>query len=476
MSVKVPKTGKNYFSALDPLAALGSLDFPHFPPFSPMKCSTRFCAGITSLSLLIPTMSLALDLPDIAGDITPGSVIPGQYIVLLKEDQDNRLSQILKQHKLLDHDVFKKIGGFSGPLSTMQVAMLKNDPRVALVEPDYVVTAYAQTQPTGIRRIGTLTNTQANINGNDDAMNVDVAVIDTGIDLDHPDLHVVANVNTIDSSKSGDDDNGHGSHVAGTIGAKDNDIGAVGVAPGTRLWAVKVLDSLGSGAMSDIIEGIDYVTAHASEIEVANMSLGCTCTSTALNEAISRSVAAGVVYTVAAGNNAKDSKNFSPANHSEVITVSAIADFNGLSGGGAASTCRKDSDDTFADFSNFGSVVDIAAPGVCIYSTYKNGAYATISGTSMASPHVAGAAALYLLGKTKPTNATEATAVKTALLSSAILQGAAGGFSGDRDTSKEPLLFVGVPLSSSSSSSSSISSASSSSSSSRRFKYIFPGW
>lgn len=445
-----------------------------------MKYSMRFCASALSLSLLIPSMSLALDVPDISDDIAPGSVIPGQYIVLLKEGQHDLLSQILTQHKLLNHDVFSKIGGFAGPLNTMQLARLKSDPRVALVEPDYVVTAYAQTNPTGIQRIGTLSNTQANINGSEEAVNVDVAVIDTGIDLDHLDLNVVANVNMLNASKSGDDDNGHGSHVAGTIGAKDNTIGAVGVAPGSRLWAVKVLDSKGTGSMSAIIAGIDYVTSHASDIEVANMSLGCTCTSLALNQAIDRSVAAGVVYTVAAGNDAKDSKSFSPANHGSVITVSAIADFNGLVGGGAGSTCYNDVDDTFANFSNYGAPVDIAAPGVCIYSTYKNGGYATISGTSMASPHVAGAAALYLASRAKPVNASEVAVVKTALINAGISQSAAGGFSGDPDSAKEPLLFVGTTSSSSSSSSissssSSSSSKASSSSSSRRW-FMFPGW
>jgi len=355
------------------------------------------------------------------------------------------------------------------------------------------VTAFAQTTPTGIRRIETALNAQAKIDGINDAMNVDVAIIDTGIDLTHPDLNVYRNVNMITTLKNGNDDNGHGSHVAGTVAAKDNDDGVVGVAPGARLWAVKVLNKNGSGNMSDIIEGVDYVTANASEIDVVNMSLGCECTSSALNTAITRSVAAGVVYVVAAGNNGKDSATFSPANHAEVITVSAVADFNGLPGGGGAATCRTDVDDTLADFSNFGSVVDIAAPGVCIYSTWKIGQYSTISGTSMASPHVAGAVALHIIKNGKPSNAAGVAAVKNDLIALAMLQSGPLGFSGDPDGNYEPVLNLNWPGASSaassassassmvssaasssvasSSSSSSSSSAMSSSSSSRRFPW-----
>jgi subtilisin len=244
------------------------------------------------------------------------------------------------------------------------------------------------------------------------------------------------------SEASLDDKNGHGTHVAGTIGALDNNAGVVGVAPGARIWSVKVLNAQGSGNMSDIIAGIDYVTANASSIEVANMSLGCECTSAALNTAISKAVAAGVTIVVAAGNSAKDSTTYSPANHPDAITVSAIADFNGLAGGGAASTCYSDVDDTFANFSNFGAPVDIAAPGVCINSTWKGSAYKSISGTSMASPHVAGAAALYIAKNGKPTNATGVANVRSGLIGAGVSQTGTGGFIGDPDSSHEPLLNV----------------------------------
>jgi len=206
---------------------------------------------------------------------------------------------------------------------------------------------------------------------------------------------------------------------------------------------VKVLNRQVSGYLSWIICGIDWVTQRAATIDTANMSLGGEFTSPAMDTSIHNAVAAGVVLTAAAGNSAKDAATFSPANNPEVIAVSAIADFNGLPGGGAPATCLSEVDDTFAYFSNFGSVVDIAAPGVCILSTYKGSTYATLSGTSMAAPHVAGGAALYIASHGKPTNAAGVAALKTALLTAATSQASADGFTGDPDAFPEPLLNVG---------------------------------
>jgi subtilisin family serine protease len=196
--------------------------------------------------------------------------------------------------------------------------------------------------------------------------------------------------------------------VAGTIGALDNGIGVVGVAPGARIWAVKVLNSKGSGYTSWIVAGIDWVTANAATIEVANMSLGGAGFNQAEYDAIQGAVNKGVAFAVAAGNEDDDANNYSPSGFDNVLSVSALADFNGLPGGGASPTCRVDVDDTLADFSNWGPEVDVAAPGVCILSTYpvEKGEYGTISGTSMASPHAAGALAL-LASKNKPLNATD---------------------------------------------------------------------
>jgi subtilisin family serine protease len=254
--------------------------------------------------------------------------------------------------------------------------------------------------PTGIARVSAPGNASLDMDGVDDErVDVDVAVIDTGIDLDHPDLNVVGGTNCVSFFSScgsgGDDGNGHGTHVAGTIGALDNEIGVVGVAPGARLWAVRVLNNNGTGTTSQIIAGMDWVTARASTIEVANMSISGGG-STALDSAANRMADAGVAVAVAAGNNDADASGYSPARATKVLTVSAIADYDGLPGGlgQPPSNFCLDQDDTLADFSNWGSTIEIAAPGCRILSTYLSGGYAWINGTSMASPHVAGALGL----------------------------------------------------------------------------------
>jgi subtilisin len=305
--------------------------------------------------------------------------------------------------------------GFSITASPQAATAIASSPLVAYVEKDMPRSIYAQAVPTGIQRIFASGNTNLKIDGADDwRVDVDVAVIDTGIDWEHPDLNVVGGINCASGnpfrakcSGNGDDDHYHGTHVAGTIGAIDNGNGVVGVAPGARLWAVKVLNSQGSGYTSWIIAGIDWVAARADTIEVANMSLGGSGYNQAEYDAIQGAVNKGVAFAVAAGNSDADARNYSPAAFDNVLTVSALADFDGLPGYLGSPTCRTDQDDTLADFSNWGPAVDIAAPGVCILSTYpiEQGAYGTISGTSMASPHAAGALAL-LASSNKPTNAT----------------------------------------------------------------------
>ena len=306
--------------------------------------------------------------------------------------------------------------GMSAVVPEGRLTALQHDPRVAYVSEDLVRSINVQEMPTGIRRIFADTNPEIAINGVDDyRVDVDVAVIDTGVDFQHPDLNVAGGVNcynwlpfSASCKAGGDDDHYHGTHVAGTIGALDNGIGVVGVAPGARIWAVKVLSSSGSGYSSQIVAGIDWVAANAATIEVANMSLGGSGFSQAEYDAIQGAVNLGVAFAVAAGNDDADANNYSPGGFDNVLSVSALADFNGLPGGGAASTCRTDQDDTLADFSNWGPEVDVAAPGVCILSTYplEQGTYGTISGTSMASPHAAGALAL-LASANNPTNATD---------------------------------------------------------------------
>jgi len=356
---------------------------------------------------------------------------------ILAHEQTRRLGGAL------GHVYRYALKGYSAELTASAAAALRADRSVAAVVPDSPVHVAAQTLPTGINRVdGELSSTVSGDGSG--AVNVDVAIIDTGVDVDHPDLNVVGGTNCIGGS-SFDDDNGHGTHVAGIVAAKDDTNGVVGVAPGARLWAVKVLSSAGSGTISQIICGIDWVTARASTIEVANMSLGgqsifgafsgCSSSFDPMHPAICRSVSAGVTYAVAAGNSAMDANTFIPATYSQVITVSALADFNGLPGGGAAATCRPDVDDTFADFSNFGADIDLIAPGVCILSSYAGGGYNTLSGTSMASPHVAGAAALYK--STHPT-ATPAD-VRTALINAGNLN---WNNADDGDSIKERLLNV----------------------------------
>jgi subtilisin family serine protease len=335
--------------------------------------------------------------------------------------------------------------GFAAVVPAARLANLKADPAVAYIVADQVVTVDAQTVPTGISRIdGGLSSTVAG-NGSG-SVNVDVAVIDTGIDTTHPDLNVVGGRNCSTGSPNAyKDGNGHGTHVAGTIAAKDDGIGVVGVAPGARLWAVRVLNNAGSGTTSSVVCGIDWVAANSATIEVANMSLGGggsddgNCGNTngdPEHQAVCRLVSRGVTLVVAAGNETDNAANHVPAAFDEAITVSALADFNGQAGGGAASTCRADEDDTLANFSNYGADVDIIAPGVCIYSTWKGAAYNTISGTSMASPHVAGAAALY-----KANNPSASPAqVKQALINAGTTN---WNNVDDHDSIKEPLLNVG---------------------------------
>jgi len=304
------------------------------------------------------------------------------------------------------------IKGYAATLPETAIAALKNDPRVQFVSEDRPVRATAQTLPTGIKRIGGNLSSTKSGNGTG-TVNTAVAIIDSGIQINHPDLNVKGGTNCtagFSYNFNYTDGNGHGTHVAGTVAAKDDGNGVVGVVPGANLYAVRVLDNYGSGSISSVICGIDWVTANAAKygIKVANMSLGgsgtddknCGNTSRdAMHKAICNSVAKGITYVVAAGNENQDLANSTPAAYNEVLTVTASADFNGQPGGGAASTCRSDVDDTAADFSNFTTIGSddvnhtIAAPGACINSTWKGSTYTTISGTSMASPHVAGVVA-----------------------------------------------------------------------------------
>jgi subtilisin family serine protease len=390
----------------------------------------------------------ASDQPTVAGVGDPDRVL-GHYIVVLDEatDPQEAAAAAEQAYGVSVDDVYDSaLHGFSAGMRLDDAQALAGDAGVASVEADVRVDLAAQAMPTGVRRIGDMASPTAGIDGRDQRVDVDVAVIDTGVDLNHPDLNVYrpGAHNCSPVGLSPDDENGHGTHVAGTIGALDNTFGVVGVAPGARIWPVRVLGPAGDGTMADVICGVDYVTRHAGQIEVANMSLGATgsddgsCGRTnrdALHRAICASVRAGVTYVVAAGNSSDNAAFFAPSSYDEVITVSALADFNGRPGGGAPATCRVDTDDTLASFSNFGRDVDLIAPGVCIRSTWMGGGYNTISGTSMASPHVAGAAALYMAGHP----AAGPAAVRAALQAAGTAQWSGVG---DPDGIHEPLVNV----------------------------------
>ncbi len=351
----------------------------------------------------------------------------------------------------LGHVYEYAVKGFSANLPDAAVEALLKNPHVKRIEPDIAMEALAQYLPTGVDRIDGELNLVAKIDGIDERVNVDIAILDSGIDIDHPDLNVVGGVNTISLTSSYDDGYGHGTHVAGIAAALDNGTGVVGVAPGARLWAVKVLNDRGRGNVSDIIEGIDWVTKHADTIEVANMSLGGMGVNKTYHEAIQKSVAAGVVYMVAAGNSSAEiygadgvfgtSDDYIPAAYPEVAAISAFADSDGEPGelGPDTSWGENGQDDAWWRMSNFsnsdaanatyygsGTVVhpvdspglgiDLVLPGVDIYSTYRGGGYKTMSGTSMAAPHAAGLAALYIAANGRAIDADGVYAIRQALI------------------------------------------------------------
>jgi subtilisin family serine protease len=319
--------------------------------------------------------------------------------------------------------LFSSLNTLVVSLSPTRVASLRRDPRVAFVTADRPVRLLDNTAkstgsvdgvPTGVMRIGA-----APLPG---VATVEkkaaVAIVDTGI-MPRPDLNIVGGYDCA-NDLLGDllgggggktkDNNGHGTHVSGIVAAKDTGQGVVGVSPGTPLYAVRVFSSLGAGSLSNVICGLDWVAtnAAANNIKVVNMSLGgegtddgkCgTTDNDAFHAAVCRVTAAGVTVVVAAGNSKEDLAKSVPASYDEVMAVTAMADFDGKAGGlfsGTASCTSKDKDDVAAEFSDFavpgtpdaGHV--IAAPGVCITSTWNDGKFKSISGTSMASPHVAG--------------------------------------------------------------------------------------
>jgi subtilisin len=423
----------------------------------------KIVAALLSSALLTALVAAPAEAAPDRAAVQAAQVIAGRYIVTFTDDvRDVRGAVAARERRggFTSRSTFTRaVKGFSARLSDRQVARLRADPAVAGVTPDRVVRATAtagsaETVPVGVDRIGAAGRTLA--------APVRVAVVDTGVDVTHADLSVAPGFNALSatdcagaqpSATAADDDNGHGTHVAGTIGAKaGNGLGVVGVAAGASIVPVKVLDANGSGSWSTIVCGLDWLAAQsgAAAVQVANMSLGglggssdnkaCGGGTTALHEAVCRVTRAGVKLVVAAGNDGWEYPHATqpdvPAAYDEVVAVTAMADSDGFTGGaGAAPSCRTgEADDRYASFSNYANNADdnartIAAPGVCVDSTWHDGGYSVISGTSMASPHVAGLTALCVADGTCSAVATPKELVT--VLSTLASQNSAYGFTGD---------------------------------------------
>lgn len=320
-----------------------------------------------------------------------GAEVAGRYIVAYKNsalssrgistaERINALSKdILQKHSInkeaLQANFAGEPGGFIAALSADEAESLKNDENIAVVEPDKIISLGSCFTVVAPRLI----TWNVSRVGYGDGTGKRAWIVDTGIDFDHPDLNVdvTKSKSFISGVSSADDENGHGTHVAGVIGAKNNTIGVLGIASGATVISLRVLDKDGEGLLSSIIQALAYVNTNASPGDVVNMSVGNDeGISPTLDQQVRNTAAKGIYIAIAAGNERELANKFSPGrtNAANVYTVSAI-----------------DSLDRFASFSNYGNdVVDYAAPGVRILSTFINGRYAYMSGTSMAAPHVAG--------------------------------------------------------------------------------------
>jgi subtilisin family serine protease len=338
--------------------------------------------------------------------------IQNRYIVVLDRDSTGRQGDVAANTAEIaaivpewagrvTHRFNHALNGFAAEMTEEQALAVSDDPRVAFVEEDSVMHAViTQTNPPwGLDRIGQRNlPLNATYSYTSTGSGVNVYIIDTGVRRTHTQFggRAFIGFDAVGGGQNTNDCNGHGTHVAGTVGGS-----TYGVAKAVRLFAVRVLGCNGSGSTSGVIAGVDWVTANHADPAVANMSLGGGV-STALDNAVRNSISAGVTYAIAAGNSNANAANSSPARVAEAITVGSST-----------------SGDVRSSFSNFGSVVDIFAPGSGIQSAWftSNTATATLSGTSMATPHVAGVVARYL--QNNP-NATPAQA-RNALVAAATL-------------------------------------------------------
>jgi aqualysin 1 len=396
-----------------------------------MKIRFAMVALVVGALALLPALAQQQEAPDAAGRQQRDTAkfhrkgaraIPNHYVVVLDEDVAlpdilgvepdvsavaQRADEVMRTVGAVPTHVYAHaIHGFAARMSEDEALTLSEDDRVRFVEEDSVVEAIAtqSSPPWGLDRIDesalplsrtySYTTTGAGVNA---------YIIDTGIRRTHTQFggRALAGFDAIGDGRNGNDCHGHGTHVAGTVGGS-----TYGVAKSVRLFTVRVLSCSGSGSTSGVIAGVDWVTRNHAKPAVANMSLGGGA-STAMDTAVRNSIAAGVTYSIAAGNSNQNAANFSPARVGEAITVGATT-----------------SSDTRSSFSNFGSGVDIFAPGSAILSAWRTSdtATATISGTSMAAPHVAGVAARFLQGSPGSSPAS----VRNAIVSTANLNRLSG--------------------------------------------------
>jgi minor extracellular protease Epr len=294
-------------------------------------------------------------------------------IVVFKHSVDHSLIRSLNANVEKSYKNFPIV---KMTLSERAMVALSKNPNVLSIESEVIFTINADVIEWGIAKVEAPKAWMAGYTG----AGVKVGIIDTGI-APHDDLIIAGGANFVDSASSYVDDNGHGTHVAGTVAALDNGIGVIGVAPGAHLYAIKVLDSSGSGYLSDIIEGIDF--AISEQLDIINMSLGTSSDSPALHTAVDAAYNSGILVVASAGNSGKrvitmDNVGY-PAKYESAIAVAAT-----------------DINNNRATFSSTGPAVEVAAPGVSVRSTYLNNGFATMSGTSMAAPHVSGHLALMI--------------------------------------------------------------------------------
>jgi subtilisin family serine protease len=434
----------------------------------------------TCLAVLPLTVTMVAAPAQAAGQVTAGRVV-----VDVADGTDP--ATVAARYGIATDQVFlEAVNGFAATVTGRQLASLQTDTTVESVTNDMVIgridrdflhgrsrklpgagpyvppAQFDQYVTPEIRRIGAPLSRTADIDGRDDRrVDADIAILDGGLDPYHPDLNVAGGYDCLPgpaAQRGWYDRDGHGTLVGGFAAAIDNGIGVVGAAPGARLWGIRVADPAGFITDSALLCGLEWVARHSGRIEVANLSLAGSgnligpCVNRRalkhdkfgkrgpidrIHQKICQVTAKGVTVVAAAGNSAADASSFTPAAYDEVIAVSAIVDFDGRPGGESPTPAEcypTDRDDTFAEFSNYGKPVDVAAPGVCVISTFPGGLYAITDGTSFSAPLVSGGAALI---------AARTPGVSPARVRSMIIaKGEPGPIPGDPDSYPEPVLNV----------------------------------